>query len=113
MKISYADVNECCTEMTAIVTKMNNIVDDIKVSANSLSGGIWSGEAADNYCTKIQNLISSFDSISNQITTYISAINKCVENYKVLGDMIITGNIGDNINRVNSTKNVVMRVNGV
>lgn len=91
MKFSYTDVKECTLEMTAILSRMNNLIDDIKTSASSLQSGVWSGEAADNYCGKIQNLISGFDSISNQITTYISAINKSMENYSAIDNLIIGG----------------------
>lgn len=91
MNINYADVNECCNEMLSIVTRMNNLIDNIKDQADSLQNGIWSGPAADNYCEKFRNLINGFDSISNQIKYEVSKINQCMENYKKLDNVIMGG----------------------
>jgi len=112
MKFTYADVNECCNEMTNITTRIHDIIDNIRTSAASLQNGIWTGSAAENYCSKIQDLVSSYESINNQITTYIRAINKCMENYQAIDNLVIGGG-GNTALNVKPTKDVVLKAYGI
>lgn len=112
MKISYTGVSDCCAEINKSVSKLKELVEDIKLSCETLQKSTWISPGADYFCKKLNAVLGGYSSIDLQFANCLANIDKCMENYKAVdsiftGGSISTPNLGKSDNTVMEKLHVI------
>jgi len=114
MKFSYTGVSECASELSQSLSKITELVGEMRSSCQTLQKGVWEGEAADYYCNKFTNSLNGYAGINMQFMQCINSINKSLENYKAVDSFVVSGGSGGSglseMNRPSSKVSVSMHV---
>lgn len=98
MKFSYSDIKGYCDELHSIAKNIKNTTEKIENACNSLSkSGDWEGVSFDNYNSKLNNIVSSFDDIYKEIEMAILYMANVSDGYEALDKSIMT-EICENLN---------------
>ena len=89
MLISYSNITDCCNDIKIVNQNIKSEIDAIRNEKNKVANGtIWSSPASSYYATKLNNILTSFDSAYTSLNNYVTLMNQSVANYESIDKQV-------------------------
>jgi WXG100 family type VII secretion target len=89
IKVNTTKLISTANSFNSTGKQIKNITTQMTSTVNSLSGSVWSGDAANAYKKKFQQLQDDINRMINMINEHVTDLNKMADEYKNTDDKSI------------------------